>query len=295
MQNVSIIIGTLDREQALLACLKSIRKFYPTIQVLVVDDGNMDLQRIQEKKKRLVSEFQVKYYKLANDAGAGKKRNMGMKLAKTKYVVVIDDDFIFTGNTNLSAMQAILDRRPDITIVGGQVLDKNGHHGTRGSMLARGAILNEDGSIKFRYFHRIKLPKPVLDAVLMGSHEVMFYPCDFVRTFMMIREDHRIQWDPDLKTNPDHIDFFLKIMERGHFKVVYCPQVSLKHKHPAPSAEYTQMRDRKDFWKVFYLKTGFRFGIFYPHGKVLIRDYKEMTSVPWAEIKHYFKGKNNEN
>jgi len=294
MDDVTIIIGTLQREKALKACLTSIRDFYPTIPVLVIDDGpERDPKKIQEKK-RLVSGFQAKYYKLAYDTGAGEKRNFGIRMARTNYVVILDDDFVFTGRTNLLAMRSILEQRPEITILGGEVKDLSGHHGTRGSRLIRGAELNKDGSIKFRYFHRYKIENPSLQNIAYLKKEYSFYPCSYVRTFMMIRKHDKIHWDPDLKTNPDHIDFFLRMQELTMFKVVYCPTVSLKHIHQGNSVGYEKMRKRRDFWKVFYAKTGFRFGFFYPKGNMLIRDYKEGRLVPWEKIQYLFEGKQHE-
>ena len=89
---VTIIIPIYNSEKYIKRCVDSILKqTYKTIEVLLINDGSKDnsvdvVKKIKDKRIRLIDK---------ENEGVSKTRNLGIKEAKGKYIIFIDnDDFI---------------------------------------------------------------------------------------------------------------------------------------------------------------------------------------------------------
>lgn len=88
---VSVIIPTYNREKTISDSLLSVTgQSITNIEVLIIDDGSTDSteQLIQKSAKY---DERIKYYKQKN-GGANKARNLGIRLAKGKYIAFNDSD-----------------------------------------------------------------------------------------------------------------------------------------------------------------------------------------------------------
>ena len=92
MDEVTIIIKTLDRCDCLINLLDSIFKKYPKIRVLVGDDSEISSK---EKVMKKFGEYNLKYFDLEKDCGLSAGRNFLLNKVQTKYFVLADDDFVF--------------------------------------------------------------------------------------------------------------------------------------------------------------------------------------------------------
>ena len=94
MPKISVIIPVYNVEQYLHQCLDSIiNQTLQDIEIICVDDGSTDssyaiLQEYVNKDSRIIVLQQ-------QNAGAGIARNTGMKLAKGKYLAILDSDDFF--------------------------------------------------------------------------------------------------------------------------------------------------------------------------------------------------------
>lgn len=91
---VSLIIPAYEIESQIEKCLASIKcQTYQNLEIIVVDDGSKDntgnlCDEIAEKDRRILVVHQ-------NNCGAAEARNVGMALARGKYVCFVDgDDFL---------------------------------------------------------------------------------------------------------------------------------------------------------------------------------------------------------
>ena len=96
-RDITILVKTYEREESLNRLVASIRRFYPRIPVIVVDDSAAPLDPKPEGVTRYVHE--------AHDSlGLAGGRNLGLRLVETEYVVVCDDDMVFGDKTDLRRM-----------------------------------------------------------------------------------------------------------------------------------------------------------------------------------------------
>src|SRR5512142_2725105 len=80
-QHLTAIVKTFERPKVLRRLLAGIRRAYPSLQVIVMDDS------------RAPAKFDgVRTIVMTYDSGVSAGRNEGLKQVATKYVLVLDDD-----------------------------------------------------------------------------------------------------------------------------------------------------------------------------------------------------------
>lgn len=111
---VSIIIRAYNSEKTIKKALESaLNQDFPKkdFEVIVIDDGSTDktleILQLYKEKIRLVRQ---------KHRGAIKSANLGFKIAKGKYLILLDSDDYFAP-TILRKMTAILDENPKINFV----------------------------------------------------------------------------------------------------------------------------------------------------------------------------------
>ena len=198
---LTIVIKTFERPHCIHRLIESIFHYYPKMMIIVADDsrnpGDVD---------------SVDYHKLPFNSGISYGRNFLINKVKTKYFLLLDDDFIFTEKTNLNTLINILEQN-DIDLVAGNIMENLKLRGLSGI-----GVMRQEGRTLFitRKEYTAKLPN--------------YYTCDFVPNFFMANTK-RIKeagaWDNELKVQ-EHWAFFYKI--RGKVKTAFCPEVEIEHK-----------------------------------------------------------------
>ena len=88
MDLVSIIIPTYNRagwlEKAVESC---INQTYPTVEIIVVDDGSMT-----EDARHVAEKFRGVVYRYQQNMGLGGARNTGLEISRGRYIQFLDDD-----------------------------------------------------------------------------------------------------------------------------------------------------------------------------------------------------------
>ncbi|XP_078192349.1 beta-1,4 N-acetylgalactosaminyltransferase 1 isoform X5 [Callithrix jacchus] len=123
---VTIATKTFLRYDRLRALLTSIRRFYPTVTVVIADDSD---------KPERVSGPYVEHYLMPFGKGWFAGRNLAVSQVTTKYVLWVDDDFIFTARTRLERLVDVLERTP-LDLVGGAVREISGFATTYRQLLS---------------------------------------------------------------------------------------------------------------------------------------------------------------
>lgn len=104
INQVTAIVSTHERPDALNNLVTSFRTYYPNLQIIAVDSSNRWNQR-----NDIIHLF-------TEDLGISKQRNLALDLVKTQLFLLLDDDFICTGKTNLfRLMDSILNWKSDIS------------------------------------------------------------------------------------------------------------------------------------------------------------------------------------
>ena len=109
---IAAVIKTFQRPRACSALVASIRRQYPDLPIVVVDDS------------REPGEYPgCRVVRLPFDSGLSAGRNAGIAAVDTEYVLNLDDDFLFYSRTALGGALEILERHPEIDLLGGTVVD----------------------------------------------------------------------------------------------------------------------------------------------------------------------------
>jgi len=226
--NITFIIHTYKRPGCLKRLLDSIKEFYPDVPVLVYDD----------------SEF---------DRGLSWGRNYLVSQVKTKYFLLLDDDFIFIKDTKIEKLVKKIQSGYDIVA---------------GSLLQGGEIIHYEGV--YEYHDNIL-------RYISANKE----PFDFVFNFFVARTDNikECQWDNELKL-AEHTSFFFK--HKGKLKIGYLPEVIIKHKPDKSNPEYLIKRKRgSQYFKKFMRDNGIKEVISFDGGSLKLETKEGNGNIPY--------------
>lgn len=122
---VTIATKTFLRYDKLQDLIDSVRRYYPTITIVIADDSEnpktisgpyiehyiMPFGKVRKSFLHtflLFSCLVLKLHRVSQGWFAG--RNLAVSQVTTKYVLWVDDDFIFTANTKLEKLVDVLER-----------------------------------------------------------------------------------------------------------------------------------------------------------------------------------------
>ncbi|XP_062422250.1 beta-1,4 N-acetylgalactosaminyltransferase 2-like isoform X2 [Pungitius pungitius] len=109
---VTITTKTFLRYTELKKLLSSIRSFYSNIKVIIADDSfepeNVTGENIQQ-------------YIMPPAQGWFAGRNLAVSQVTTKYLLWVDDDFLFTEETKIEKLVEVMEAFPELDVLGGTV------------------------------------------------------------------------------------------------------------------------------------------------------------------------------
>ena len=247
-KNLTLGIKTFMRPNCLHRLLKSIRELYPHVAVIVVDDGFEDQFNEQELHDKYDP---ITYIRTPPDIGLSAGRNVYVLNVETPYGLLLDDDHVFSEQTNLEMMvQGMIDN-PHIDILGGMWFD--------------------NGTDQLDFFYQFNIHDGILDLdptpiKTEGNYE--FY--DIVHNFFIFRPESvkRVLWNPKYKML-EHEDFFLRAKKEG-LSVALDRRVAIHHFSERGDSKYCGYRFRDQFRNAF------------------LEDYNlEGLFTPWNQKIHY--------
>ncbi|XP_068170702.1 beta-1,4 N-acetylgalactosaminyltransferase 1 isoform X3 [Antennarius striatus] len=204
---VTIATKTFLRYDKLQDLIDSVRKFYPNVTIVIADDS---------ENPKTISGPHIEHYIMPFGKGWFAGRNLAVSQVTTKYLLWVDDDFIFTANTKLEKLVDVLERTT-LDLVGGAVREATGYTATY-----RQTISIEQGEEDGDCLH-----------VRRGFHHVIqgFPNCvvtDGVINFFLARTDkvQQVGFDPRL-ARVAHLEFFIDGL--GSLHVGSCDDVTVNH------------------------------------------------------------------
>jgi GT2 family glycosyltransferase len=221
-RDLTAVVKTFQRPEALRRLVGSIRRFYPDVPVVVVDDSAEPFEPPPEGVTR--------YCHLAfNSLGVSAGRNYGVRQVETPYTLICDDDMVLGAKTDVAKMlRTVQTTRFDV--VSCRWLDHEPWRSIpRGYRRYEGTLDVEDGVL----VHRLGATRgeigglPVFDIV----HQFFVAPTELLRAS---------PWDEGFKVAGEHVDFFLRLKEAG----VLCtrlPDATVYHRPQLP-AGYASFR-----------------------------------------------------
>ncbi|KAG8452548.1 hypothetical protein GDO86_004365 [Hymenochirus boettgeri] len=204
---VTIATKTFLRYDKLQNLIDSIRKFYPTVTIIIADDS--------ENPQKVEGPF-IEHYIMPFGKGWFAGRNLAISQVTTKYVLWVDDDFIFSPRTKIERMVDVLERTT-LDLVGGAVREITGYYTTYRQKISVFPGGKEGDCLMTRqgYHHTINgFPNCVVT--------------DGVVNFFLARTDKILQagFDPRL-SRIGHLEFFIDGL--GILHVGSCDDVIVDH------------------------------------------------------------------
>ncbi|XP_036389167.1 beta-1,4 N-acetylgalactosaminyltransferase 1a [Megalops cyprinoides] len=204
---VTIATKTFMRYDKLQGLIDSIRRYYPTVTIIIADDS--------EHPKPVTGPY-IEHYIMPFGKGWFAGRNLAVSQVSTKYVLWVDDDFIFTAKTKVEKMVDVLERTT-LDLVGGAVQEVTGYTATY-----RQTMMRKDGGEEGDCLH-----------IRRGFHHALQgFPncvvCDGVINFFLGRTEkvRQVGFDPRL-ARVAHLEFFIDGL--GSLHVGSCDDVIVSH------------------------------------------------------------------
>jgi len=226
---LTICIAAFERNDALARCVASIREITKTIPVIVVNDGRLP-PVLHLTNGRLIN---MKF-----DSGLSAKRNMMLKVVRSKYMMLLDDDFFFRRQFPFGEMVDVLERHDDIDILGGRIEGRTTNWNT--------TVLRINGTEIDRR---------------SGAHRKgggITY-CDMIPNFW-VGDVAKIRkmggWDADLKCGGEHLDFFAKAKKAG-IGVAQMDTPFIGHRHTNSKFYDKQLSRRVGYIDMMMRKGGY--------------------------------------
>src|SRR4029078_12549678 len=118
----SVVIPTVDRKIRLLSLLVSLdRSTYPIYEEIIVDSGN---DRLAPNEYSAIRNFPIYY--ISSERSVCIQRNTGIKLAKSEWIFLCDDDIEIPADY-LQKLISHINNHPDTGAISGVWLQKNGN------------------------------------------------------------------------------------------------------------------------------------------------------------------------
>jgi hypothetical protein len=213
LEELTVVIKTFERPRIVRRLVASIRRLYPTLRIVLVDDSRKSLQIPGAET-----------VPLPYDSGIAAGRNEGVRRARTKYVLMLDDDYVFYRHTRLAPTLELMERFPEMDIVGGQLVEL--------PLFSVRPVAAVAGSLR-RTSATARHP---LGSSLGGLTVVPKVPTFFVARRERIAE---VSWDPRLK-RIDHADFFTRAL--GVLTTVFNPELRILHARTPFDRKYMSRR-----------------------------------------------------
>uniref|UniRef100_A0A3B3IMA5 Beta-1,4 N-acetylgalactosaminyltransferase n=1 Tax=Oryzias latipes TaxID=8090 RepID=A0A3B3IMA5_ORYLA len=204
---VTIATKTFLRYEKLQNLIDSIRRYYPTVTIIIADDS---------ENPQTISGPYIEHYIMPFGKGWFAGRNLAVSQVTTKYVLWVDDDFIFTAKTKLEKLVDVLERTT-LDLVGGAVQEATGYTATYRQTISIEPG-EEDGDclhLRRGFYHVVQgFPNCVVT--------------DGVINFFLARTEkvQQVGFDPRL-ARVAHLEFFIDGL--GSLHVGSCDDVIVNH------------------------------------------------------------------
>ena len=209
---VTAIVKTFERPRSLDRLVRSIRRFYPRMRVIVGDDSMTAYPRND-----------VDYVRLPVDVGVAAGRNAMLELVETPYFLTLDDDFAFTQQTRLELLLQTLEQH-DADLVAGDLISCEQRFPmwvSRRRQVYHGILRRDGDSLQMIPGHAGRLG----DA----------FECDLTPQFFLARTSLFREiggWFAPLKFD-DHEELFMRLKDHG-CRVLHRPDVAAEHWQESP-------------------------------------------------------------
>jgi glycosyltransferase involved in cell wall biosynthesis len=215
---ISLVMPIYNSEKFLDESIESIlNQTFQDFELVLVNDKSTDnsLRIIKEYMKK---DKRIKLINNKENLGSVKSRNKGLKVAKGKYVAVLDSDDISLSK-RFKIQHDYLEKNPHIFLVGSSAI----YIGEKGKEIRR-----------FRKYDNYKI---------LGWR--FFKSCGMIHSTVMFRNTPDVSYNEEFKSAHDY-NFYLDILAQGK-NITNIPLFLIKHRVHQGSAHTTNTKKQEFF------------------------------------------------
>lgn len=234
LSRTEIIVKSFMRHEVLWKFANSVRQFYPDVSIRIADDSFKSPQETNPGAAAVQSLPGVHWHAMPFDSGLPAGRNLAVRESSAEFVIVCDDDFLFTRDTDLAAMVVPLVEQ-DLDLCGGIIRNDGRMAANWCGMLH----INESP-------HRRELVMSPVDTPVECCHGVRLRRCHVTYNFFAARRDVLLAhpWDERYKITSEHLDSFAQWWHDG-LNIAYTVDCICAHQAHKPfDRSYSQFRKR---------------------------------------------------
>lgn len=226
MIDISIILITWKMKNLLEKLLDSIKEYSDgfSYEVIVVDNNSQDgtVEVIENRFPEIV------LIKNKANLGVAPARNIGMKHAKGKYVLILDADMQLKENS-IQKLFAFMEENSDCGLVGAKLTYENGDIQYSCKRFPSVLSLLARRLERISYVNNSKILKNHImadwDHNSISEVDYVIGACQFIRKEVINKIGY---YDDKIFYGPEDLDFCLRVWRAG-WKVMYYPFTSIIH------------------------------------------------------------------
>lgn len=231
----SVVIPTMMRPVKLRTCLRHIDRIYePPVTVVIIDDGESHPKQ-QSIYEEFADRFNLDIIELPYNSGLSKKRNRGIEVTDTQYILLIDDDHyvpsnicefidILETNEDLGGIAPYFEEFGEVYCNAADYRIKNGW-AIKSVFDERDPESTETGKIMYRYDH-------IANSAMYDRRVFEEY-----------------SWDENYIIEAEDTDFYLKHQKIGNWDFAVTPNYVTRH-DPGVGVIDTYSDERKNHNKL---------------------------------------------
>lgn len=234
VDDITICIVSFLRFDRLKLCICSIRRYYPNLKIIVVDNSD---ERVYTDSNFIwcINAPNVNLYKVDFDSGISFCRNFSVDRIRTRLAFLCDDDTIFTKHSRLEKLVDVLNFVEENSMVCGVSYS----HGK--------PMHSWMGDLKYDAENNSIYHTPLnLDSGRITDSGTRFFKSRWYNNFMLARVSFfkKNSWNPKYKVVGDHLSHLMKIYHNND-NVYIVPSVPFINFTGSDSSEYKKYRWRK--------------------------------------------------
>lgn len=224
---LTVGITAFERPEHLTRCVQSLRVWYPHVRVIVADNGTQRADLSQVNGIELVE--------LPFDCGLSAARNALAARCQTPYLLIAEDDFVFTPRARLELLVDVLEHDAELALAGGSIVE-----GGLAKSAAFDYLLENASGAGITTLRGLPAAGP-LEATRAGTR---YRRCHKVANFFVARAAalRAYPWPEELKVW-EHAAWFWVLCDAGA-RVAHVPDVSIEHDRDGRSEHYKAYRNR---------------------------------------------------
>lgn len=256
INDLTLIITTFERKDSLLKLLKSIRKYYPKLHIIIGDNSKIPYG---DSILKTYPDLDINYLNLPFDCGVSYARNELVRQVITPLFLLNDDDLVYDDKVDIVGAIELMNRH-NIDLLGGHF--KN-FKKSRSRWVDFKIMIKKIMLLKYKSIFEGESKNHIGEYYFKENQfrmykYVYFFPelvkTSFTHNIFIAKTEkikNQILWDEKMKVN-EHLDFFISANTKG-LNIYYTNKLGIKH-YPRRNSTYASFRNRgyRDIFKRKY-------------------------------------------